>query len=108
MYLDRDGRQRFVELMLDLVTDGACHWVSNELHDILPSVTATATQQPDDWHSLVLAVDGRAVALTHQHVRACAGSMPSAHQPKGTHTSSSRPGRGDHRITHRRAHRPSL
>ncbi|MGI3781025.1 MAG: DUF2332 domain-containing protein, partial [Janthinobacterium lividum] len=57
MYLDRAQRETFVELMLALVEDGACHWVSNEQQDILPSITATATQQPDDWLSFVLAVD---------------------------------------------------
>ena len=67
MYLDRGQRQTFVERMLALVDAGACRWVSNEGRDVLPSVTATATQEPDDWHSFVLGVDGRAVALTHQH-----------------------------------------
>lgn len=67
MYLDRARRQTFVELMLDLVGSGACHWVSNEEQGVLPSVTATATERPDDWLSFVLGVDGRAVALTHQH-----------------------------------------
>ena len=67
LYLDRAQRQRFVDLMLDLVGSGACHWVSNEQQDILPTVTATATERPDDRLSFVLGVDGRAVALTHQH-----------------------------------------
>ena len=67
MYFDRAHRQTFVEAMLALVDAGACHWVSNELADVLPSVTATATEQPDDWLSFVLGVDGQAVALTHQH-----------------------------------------
>ena len=67
LYFDRPHRERFVELMLDLVDSGACHWISNEEQYILPSVTATATQQPDDWLSFVLGVDGRAAALTHQH-----------------------------------------
>jgi hypothetical protein len=67
MYLDRARRVSFVELMTDLVGSGACHWVSNEEREILPSVTATATHEPDDWLAFVLGVDGRAVALTHQH-----------------------------------------
>lgn len=67
MYLDRARRETFVETMLDLVDTGTCHWVSHELEDVLPSVTATATAQPDDWLSFVLGVDGQAVALTHQH-----------------------------------------
>ncbi|GAB2569223.1 DUF2332 domain-containing protein [Microlunatus antarcticus] len=67
LYLSRPQRETFVETMLDLVRAGACRWVSNEQQDILPSVTATATEQPDDWLSFVLGVDGQAVALTHQH-----------------------------------------
>ena len=67
LYLDRAGRERFTELMLDLVGAGACRWVSNEQHDILPRVTATTAERADDWHSFVLGVDGRAVAFTHQH-----------------------------------------
>jgi hypothetical protein len=67
LYLDRARRQAFVELMLGLVRAGACRWVSNEQADVLPEVTATATQVPDDGHSFVLGLDGRAVAITHQH-----------------------------------------
>jgi len=67
MYLDRTEREALVERMLGLVGAGRCHWVSNELSDVLPSVTATATAEPDDRLSFVLGVDGRAVALTHQH-----------------------------------------
>lgn len=67
LYLDRPRREAFVELMADLVDRGACHWVSNEQQDVLPSVAATATQRPDDRLSFVLGVNGRAVALTHQH-----------------------------------------
>ena len=56
--------------MLTLVEAGAGRWVSNEGRDILPSVTATVPAvgpQPDDRLSFVLGLDGRAVALTHQH-----------------------------------------
>ncbi len=67
LYLDRPHREQLVATMLDLVGQGACHWVSNEEQHVLPSVTATATTQPDDWLSFVLGVDGQAVALTHQH-----------------------------------------
>ncbi|MGI3782219.1 MAG: DUF2332 domain-containing protein [Janthinobacterium lividum] len=67
LYLSRTQRETFVETMLELVASGACRWVSNEQQDILPSVTATATERPDDRLSFVLGVDGRAVALTHQH-----------------------------------------
>ena len=67
LYLDRAGRERFVGLMAELVDAGACRWVSNEQRDVLPSVTATTDDPGDDWLSFVLGVDGRAVALTHQH-----------------------------------------
>lgn len=71
LYLDRAGRERLTDRMLELVAAGRCHWVSNEQRDILPRVTATAPSgsgvEADDWHSFVLGVDGRAVALTHQH-----------------------------------------
>ena len=67
LYLDRARRQELVERMLELVHAGACRWVSNEGQDVLPSVTATASRPPDDRLSFVLGVDGRAVALTHQH-----------------------------------------
>ena len=67
LYLDRAARERFVGLMLELVGSGACRWVSNEQRDVLPSVTATTDDPGDDWLSFVLGVDGRAVALTHQH-----------------------------------------
>ncbi|GAA3577659.1 hypothetical protein GCM10022197_38710 [Microlunatus spumicola] len=67
MYLDRAGREALVERMLGLVAAGRCHWVSNELGDVLPGVTASATAPPDDRLSFVLGVDGQAVALTHQH-----------------------------------------
>lgn len=67
LYLDRARRELLTERMLGLVDAGACHWVANEQRDILPSITATAAQQPDDRLSFVLGVDGRAVALTHQH-----------------------------------------
>ena len=71
LYLDRPGRERLTDRMLELVASGRCHWVSNEQHDILPRVTATAPSgsgvEADDWHSFVVGVDGRAVALTHQH-----------------------------------------
>jgi hypothetical protein len=71
LYLDRAARERLTGRMLELVAAGRCHWVSNEQRDILPRVTATAPAgsgvEEDDWHSFVLGVDGRAVALTHQH-----------------------------------------
>ena len=68
-YLDDDGRARLDAMMRRLVADGACHWVSNEAPDVLPSVSATAPHAADARSSFVLGVDGRAVAWTHGHGR---------------------------------------
>lgn len=72
-YLADEDRSRFHAMMTDLVAAGRCHWVSNEGPGVLPEVTATAVQppedDPDDEHGFVLGVDGRAVARTHGHGR---------------------------------------
>ena len=72
-YLTDADRSRFHAMMSDLVSTGRCHWVSNEGPRVLPAVTATAAQppedDPDDEHGFVLGVDGRAVARTHGHGR---------------------------------------
>ncbi len=68
-YLDPGDRTRFHELMTGLVSDGRCHWVSNEGRNVLPDVTATGPGVPDAQHPFVLGVDGRAVAWTHGHGR---------------------------------------
>lgn len=72
-YLADEDRERFHDLMTELVADGACHWVSNESGRVLPRVTATAGPSPDPASlPFVLGVDGRAVAWTHGHGRAMA------------------------------------
>lgn len=63
-YLEPADRVTFDELMQSLVTDGACHWISNEAPGVVPSAHA-----PDDAPGFVLAVDGETVALTHGHGR---------------------------------------
>jgi hypothetical protein len=69
-YLDDAGRDRFHDLMAALVTDGACHWVSNEGPRVLPRVAATTGPAPGEAaENFVLGVDGRAVAWTHGHGR---------------------------------------
>jgi hypothetical protein len=73
-YLPDDRRAGFWELMTRLVSEGRCHWVSNEGPRVLPQVTATAGQHPaeggdDPALSLVLGVDGRMVARTQGHGR---------------------------------------
>lgn len=66
-YLPVELRARLQELMLGLVADGACHWVSNEAPTVLPDVTATAPDGVAGAHHFVLGVDGRMVARTHGH-----------------------------------------
>jgi hypothetical protein len=68
-YLEPADRARFHQLMTGLVTDGACHWVSNEAPGVLPEVTATGPGVPQDRAGFVLGVDGRSVAWTHPHGR---------------------------------------
>ena len=66
-YLEPPDRVRFHELMTTLVEAGRCHWISNEGPQVLPEVTATGPELPDDHPAFVLGVDGRAVAWTHGH-----------------------------------------
>ena len=66
-YLEPPDRARFHELMTTLVGAGRCHWISNEAPQVLPEVTATGPDLPDDHPAFVLGVDGRAVAWTHGH-----------------------------------------
>jgi hypothetical protein len=68
-YLEPADRDRFDGLVRGLVADGACHWVSNEGKNVLPSVTATGPAIPAEHPTFVLGVDGRAVAHTHGHGR---------------------------------------
>ncbi|MCH1867917.1 DUF2332 domain-containing protein [Nocardioides sp. CFH 31398] len=68
-YLTAEEREAFVSMMTDLVADGACHWLSNEGKDVLPTLTATGPAVPADLATFVLALDGRAVAWTHGHGR---------------------------------------
>ena len=66
-YVDDPGRRRFEGLMARLVAEGRCRWVSNEGKRVLPAVTATGPDVPDDVVAFVLALDGQAVAWTHGH-----------------------------------------
>jgi hypothetical protein len=66
-YLTPEHRARFQDLMTGLVTDGACHWVSNEGANVLPDITATAPDGVADAYHFVLGLDGRMVARTHGH-----------------------------------------
>jgi hypothetical protein len=64
-YLEAPDRERFAAMMAALVADGRCHWVSNEGPRVLPGLVPTGVEVP--FGRFVLAVDGRAVALTHGH-----------------------------------------
>lgn len=68
-YLEAADRARFHAMMTELVASGRCHWVSNEGANVLPEVTGTGPQVPDDLASFILGVDGRVVAWTHGHGR---------------------------------------
>lgn len=68
-YLEPADRERFDRLIRGLVAAGACHWVSNESKNVLPSVTVTGPEIPAAKPTFVLGVDGRAVAHTHGHGR---------------------------------------
>lgn len=82
-YLDPADRTRFHELMTGLVADGRCHWVCNEGENVVPEVTATGPDVPEERHTFVLGVDGRAVAWTHGHGRSMTwfGEAPTARAP---------------------------
>lgn len=69
VYLEPADRTRFVELVTGLVRDGACHWVSNEAKNVLPTVTATGPEIPAEKATFVLGLDGQALAWTHGHGR---------------------------------------
>ncbi len=66
-YLPLEHRARFQRLMLRLVADGRCHWVSNEAPNVLPDVTATGPEGKRNARHFVLGVDGRMVGRTHGH-----------------------------------------
>ena len=66
-YLDDDERERFQSMMTGLVADGVCHWISNEGKRVLPEVTATGPEIPEELFTFVLGLDGQAVAWTHGH-----------------------------------------
>lgn len=67
VYLDPPSRARFARLMTRLVSEGSCHWVSNEAPRVLPVVSGTALSDHFDPSLFVLGIDGQAVARTHGH-----------------------------------------
>lgn len=75
-YLRPEERARFDTMMRRLVDRGACHWVSNEGKNVLPSITATGPPIPADDQTFVLGVDGQMVAQTHGHGRTLRWTAP--------------------------------
>ena len=67
VYLPVVDRSRMQELLLGLVAEGACHWVSNEAPGVFPDITATIPDPGGHRGHFVLGVDGRMVARTHGH-----------------------------------------
>lgn len=68
-YLEPADRVRFEELIRRLVTEGRCHWVSNEGKRVIESITATGPAIPEEKQTFVLGLDGQALAHTHGHGR---------------------------------------
>ena len=66
-YLPLERRRRFQELMLGLVAEGRCHWVSNEGPNVLPDLLATVPEPERYARHFVLGVDGRMVGRAHGH-----------------------------------------
>ena len=69
-YLEPAQRGQFHDLMMSLVADRRCHWVSNEGERVLPQVTATEPAGVSSELPFVLGVDGQAVGRTHGHGQA--------------------------------------
>jgi hypothetical protein len=63
-YLEEPDRERFHDLMTDLVREGRCHWISNEGQRVLPRVTGDLDVPSGRF---VTALDGVPVALSHGH-----------------------------------------
>lgn len=62
-YLTPEDRLRMQRMLLGLVADSACHWVSNESPTVFPEL-AVADPVPQRFQ---LTVDGRVVGWTHGH-----------------------------------------
>ena len=62
-YVPIQTRASFVDLVRDL----SGYWISNEAPGVVPGVAAEALAQADGPANFLLALDGRAVALTAPH-----------------------------------------
>ena len=63
-YLEEADRDRFHDLMIGLVAEGRCRWISNEGRRVLPAVTG-GREVPSG--RFVTALDGVPVAWSHGH-----------------------------------------
>ncbi|GAB3035908.1 hypothetical protein GCM10011376_18080 [Nocardioides flavus (ex Wang et al. 2016)] len=63
-YLEEPGRERFHDLMTDLVAAGRCRWISNEGRRVLPRVSGDRDVPAGRF---VTALDGVPVAHSHGH-----------------------------------------
>lgn len=63
-YLEPDDRERFHDLMSDLVARGRCRWISNEGGRVLPRVAGDLAVPANRF---VTALDGVPLALSHGH-----------------------------------------
>lgn len=75
-YLTPEARGRFDCLMRELVSEGICHWISNEGAGVLPSITSTGPDVPAGHATFVLGLDGREIAWTHGHGRSMRWHRP--------------------------------
>ena len=63
-YLEEPDRERFHDQMTALVSEGRCHWISNEGRRVLPRVTGDRNAPSGRF---VTALDGVPVAWSHGH-----------------------------------------
>jgi hypothetical protein len=63
-YLEEPQRERFHDLLADLVAAGRCHWISNEGRRVLPRVTGDLAVPSGRF---MTALDGVPVAWSHGH-----------------------------------------
>ena len=79
-YLEPPDRERFHDLVTDLVGQGRCRWVSNEGPRVLPRVTGDLAAPSGRF---VTALDGVPVALSHGHGHAIDWLAESGARPVG-------------------------
>jgi len=66
-YLPLERRAMLQELMLGLVAEGRCHWVTNEGPNVFPGLLETVPEPERHARHFVLGIDGRMVGRAHGH-----------------------------------------